>query len=508
MLFLLFCSGNKDANRLFEDLLADYNKLVRPVDNNSETLIVRFKLKLSQLLDVHEKNQIMTTNVWLQHSWTDYKLKWNPSDYGGVEVLYVPSDMIWLPDIVLYNNADGNYQVSIMTKAKLLANGTVEWAPPAIYKSMCQIDVEWFPFDAQTCEMKFGSWTYGGLEVDLKHKDSHLVREEQETVLGLDGEYEETVWIVDEGIDLSDYYPSVEWDILRVPGKRHEKRYPCCESPFIDLTYEIHLRRKTLFYTVNLIFPSVGISFLTALVFYLPSDGGEKIPLCISILISLQLFFLLLVEIIPPTSLVIPLIGKYLLFTMVLVTLSVVITVITLNVHFRSPTTHLMPQWTRKLFIEILPRYLLIQRPPPMNLGPVSKINLDSAFIPRKKSSGRWSFSTRPRDYFASAMFDQMDFLSPNYSSSISGTNVADQSSNTSFQKEFTPIKSAVDSVSYIADHLKNDEEDRQVVEDWKYISVVIDRIFLILFTTACMLGTITIIFRAPTIYDRTIALA
>ncbi|KIH64870.1 hypothetical protein ANCDUO_04815 [Ancylostoma duodenale] len=44
--------ANRDANRLFEDLLADYNKLVRPVDNNSDTLVVRFKLKLSQLLDV------------------------------------------------------------------------------------------------------------------------------------------------------------------------------------------------------------------------------------------------------------------------------------------------------------------------------------------------------------------------------------------------------------------------------------------------------------------------
>lgn len=62
-----------------------------------------------------------------------------------------------------------------------------------------------------------------------------------------------------------------------------------------------------------------------------------------------------------------------------------------------------------------------------------------------------------------------MDFLSPNYSSSISGTNVADQSSNTSFQKEFTPIKSAVDSVSYIADHLKNDEEDRQVSKETRF---------------------------------------
>ena len=36
-------------------------------------------------------------------------------------------------------------------------------------------------------------------------------------------------------------------------------------------------RRKTLFYTVNLIIPCMGISFLTILVFYLPSDSGEKV---------------------------------------------------------------------------------------------------------------------------------------------------------------------------------------------------------------------------------------
>lgn len=37
------------------------------------------------------------------------------------------------------------------------------------------------------------------------------------------------------------------------------------------------MRRKTLFYTVNLIIPCMGISFLTILVFYLPSDSGEKV---------------------------------------------------------------------------------------------------------------------------------------------------------------------------------------------------------------------------------------
>ncbi|GFV88431.1 acetylcholine receptor subunit alpha-like 1 [Trichonephila clavipes] len=61
--------------------------------------------------------------------------------------------------------ADGNYEVTIMTKAILHYDGKVIWKPPAIYKSSCGIDVEYFPFDEQTCLMKFGSWTYDGYTV-------------------------------------------------------------------------------------------------------------------------------------------------------------------------------------------------------------------------------------------------------------------------------------------------------------------------------------------------------
>lgn len=62
-------------------------------------------------------------------------------------------------------SADGNYEVTIMTKAILRYDGQVIWKPPAIYKSSCGIDVEYFPFDEQTCFMKFGSWTYDGYTV-------------------------------------------------------------------------------------------------------------------------------------------------------------------------------------------------------------------------------------------------------------------------------------------------------------------------------------------------------
>lgn len=52
-----------------------------------------------------------------------------------------------------------------MTKAILHHDGRVLWKPPAIWKSACTIDVEYFPFDQQTCTLKFGSWTYDGFQV-------------------------------------------------------------------------------------------------------------------------------------------------------------------------------------------------------------------------------------------------------------------------------------------------------------------------------------------------------
>jgi len=55
----------------------------------SSKTCMKFELEFLYLLSLKE--------------WHDYKLMWNPDDYGGVETLHVPSEHIWLPDIVLYN---------------------------------------------------------------------------------------------------------------------------------------------------------------------------------------------------------------------------------------------------------------------------------------------------------------------------------------------------------------------------------------------------------------------
>ena len=119
--------------------------------------------------------------------------------------------------------------------------------------------------------MKFWNYWWCFIQVDLRHEDD--LREPEEKRFKNVG----VSPVIDEGIDLSEFYMSVEWDILGVPAVRNVKFYTCCEEPYLDITFNITMRRKTLFYTVNLIIPCMGISFLTILVFYLPSDSGEKV---------------------------------------------------------------------------------------------------------------------------------------------------------------------------------------------------------------------------------------
>uniref|UniRef100_A0AAY4AKC3 Cholinergic receptor, nicotinic, beta 2 n=1 Tax=Denticeps clupeoides TaxID=299321 RepID=A0AAY4AKC3_9TELE len=418
--------GADTEERLVEHLLnpAHYNKLIRPATNGSELVTVQLMVSLAQLISVHEREQIMTTNVWLTQvsEWQDYRLTWVPEEFDGMMKVRLPSKHIWLPDVVLYNNADGMYEVSFYSNAVVSHDGSVFWLPPAIYKSACKIEVKHFPFDQQNCTLTFRSWTYDRTEVDL--------------VLRTDV------------ASMDDFTPSGEWDIIALPGRRNENP---ADPAYVDITYDFIIRRKPLFYTINLIIPCVLITSLAILVFYLPSDCGEKMTLCISVLLALTVFLLLISKIVPPTSLDVPLVGKYLMFTMVLVTFSIVTSVCVLNVHHRSPTTHTMPPWVKVVFLEKLPALLFMRQP--RNSSERQRLRHRRHASEQREAAGQGV-----------------------------GLMVGIQTSR---------LDEAVDGVRFIANHMKSEDDDRSVSEDWKYVAMVIDRLFLWIFVFVCVFGTV-----------------
>ena len=60
---------------------------------------------------------------------------------------------------------------------------------------------------------------------------------------------------------------------------RNEVFYDCCPEPYLDVTFVIKIRRRTLYYFFNLIVPCVLIASMAVLGFTLPPDSGEKLSL-------------------------------------------------------------------------------------------------------------------------------------------------------------------------------------------------------------------------------------
>ncbi|NXA16766.1 ACHA2 protein, partial [Sapayoa aenigma] len=389
-------------------------------------------------------------------------------------------------------SADGEFAVTHMTKARLSWTGRVQWVPPAIYKSSCSIDVTFFPFDQQSCHMKFGSWTYDKAKIDLETMEHH--------------------------VDLKDYWESGEWAIVEAVGTYNSKKYDCCTEIYPDITFYFVIRRLPLFYTINLIVPCLLISCLTVLVFYLPSECGEKITLCISVLLSLTVFLLLITEIIPSTSLVIPLIGEYLLFTMIFVTLSIVVTVFVLNVHHRSPGTHSMPAWVRRLFLEAVPGWVCMRRPAGIAAGqgrrgggggggggggerdiPGTRLSNSRCWL-ETDVDDKWEEEEEEEVYPGGvSLRESREGCGAGKGSRGSAPRVGPKRKEEEEEEEegserepaLSPgILKALEGVRYIADHLRAEDADFSVKEDWKYVAMVIDRIFLWMFVIVCLLGT------------------
>uniref|UniRef100_A0A3B5LKB3 Uncharacterized protein n=1 Tax=Xiphophorus couchianus TaxID=32473 RepID=A0A3B5LKB3_9TELE len=320
---------------LLKELLRDYNPMERPVANDSQALTVHFSFTLIQVMDVDEKNQILTTNAWLQMQWYDHYLQWNQSEYPGVKNLRFTPDQVWTPDILLYNSAHDKFDATFKTNVLVNSSGFCEYLPPGIFVSTCNVDVRWFPFDIQRCELKFGSWTFDGWLLDIQMREA----------------------------DVSGYMTNGEWDLMEVPGGRNEVFYDCCAEPYPDVTFVVTLRRRTLFYALNLLIPCVLLSSMTLLVFLLPANSGEKISLGITVLLSLTVFMLMVAEIMPATSDSVPLIGQYFASTMVIVGMSVVATVIVLQFHHHSLNSGQMPRWVHLVLLQWVPWFLRMKRP-------------------------------------------------------------------------------------------------------------------------------------------------
>ncbi|PFX27406.1 Neuronal acetylcholine receptor subunit alpha-7 [Stylophora pistillata] len=337
--FISYVKGAVKSNQtqLYIDLFQNYNKYNHPTLRGADPVKVVFDFQLIRIIDVSAKDQFIKPYAWVNQYWNNPQLRWDPKKYNGIKEIHIQPSDVWVPDILLYNNVDeedrfagGKY--TYKTNIALKYDGNSTWLSPAIFKSICKVDVTYFPFDEQDCSLKFGSWSFDSSKVDLHTHSGSMLN--------------------------NNYVKNGEWKLTLLKSQRNKQKYQCCSHEFIDVTIQMQLQRESLDYILKLIIPCSLISSMIFLGFVLPPESGERIGLSITVLLAMTVFQQLSSELMPSYGF--PLLGQYYFACMIEIGASLVVTTLILNFYHRN--SRRMPRVLRVVILKWLARVVFPKR--------------------------------------------------------------------------------------------------------------------------------------------------
>ncbi|XP_048730329.2 acetylcholine receptor subunit beta-type unc-29-like [Ostrea edulis] len=297
---------HSDAEALLKDIFRNYSANLLP--NLTEATEVSVYPLIFAINDFDEVSGVISVVCGISLSWQDFRLTWNPNNYGGITDFPITPKNIWIPNILLINPVNkmeaigGDHFVG-----RVFHNGFVNWFPGCLIQTLCNVNMYRFPFDTQKCTFNLGIWGYSHLEVGLTP-------------------YQNISYII-----TTFYSPHAQWELERTGMERHHMGQ---NNNIIQM--QLILKRKSLYFVINMLAPILLLSVLNPLVFVLPVDSGERVSYAITIFLSFAVFMTLLSDNIPKSSEPMSLMSYFLIETMGMSTLICVLTVITMNFHFKK----------------------------------------------------------------------------------------------------------------------------------------------------------------------------
>ncbi|CAJ0603446.1 unnamed protein product [Cylicocyclus nassatus] len=175
-----------------------------------------------------------------------------------INTTILPYEAIWLPDTYIYNSVVMNREeteryinVVVTTNFWKGERGAeIKFMYPALYRTSCMLDIRYFPYDQQECKLTISSWTSSKSDIDYT------------------AEYD--------GVNLDNFILNEEWVVVSFNIRRIEEKFVCCPEPWVLLEAILVVRRKPLYYIVNLIIPTSVITMVAVTGFFTAASTSSE----------------------------------------------------------------------------------------------------------------------------------------------------------------------------------------------------------------------------------------
>ncbi|XP_037544611.1 5-hydroxytryptamine receptor 3A-like [Nematolebias whitei] len=312
-LALTGASSSQFSDCSYYDLLNHLNltssntllEVMRPVKNWTEPTLVKLDMLVYGILGLDEKSQTVTSHIWMSKYWTNDFLTWNSSDFCGIDELFIPKSMLWIPAVIIEEDASDSGFIAEDPWAVLHPNGLIVTFARQLLTFTCQFNLFKFPFDVQKCNITFLSMgaDVKSLLLDSAQNDSALTELSEQ-------------YMITQG----------EWNLkeIKIVSTNFTNEHTCHSA----LVFMVTLERRPLLYVINFILPLVYLLVLDLGTFFIPESGGEKLNFKVTVLLSISLLLLILKDILPSTEVNLPIIAKLCVSVFTLVWLGVLETML------------------------------------------------------------------------------------------------------------------------------------------------------------------------------------
>jgi hypothetical protein len=268
-LFLVSLSITSDyENKLRKKIFNNYSNDIIPKINNNP-LNVEMGLAVQTLEEFNQKVESIELNIWVRMNWNDSRLEWNTLNYNNISFIAVKPNMIWHPDIELYNAASLPEIYNLNDAAMLYNRGEIMWSRPGIYRFSCPLDLHNFPFDTQICKFTFGSWIYTNNDLNLR---SYLDESK--------------------AVDILSGFSHSEWNVISIDYEKEKFNNKTLINYFIKLERLTHYYSLSMGMTITLVF----VSFI---IMCLPSDNVSRTSTAVFIPLTILALQLTIVDKVP-----------------------------------------------------------------------------------------------------------------------------------------------------------------------------------------------------------------
>ncbi|XP_033728797.1 acetylcholine receptor subunit alpha-like [Pecten maximus] len=255
-------------------------------------------------------------------AWNDVRLDWSSlrAFSSHIPAFYADEDTVWRPPIIIENSVS---DISVMSDKsipiRVFHTGDMTWNPSGIYKTTCDTDVTFYPFDTQVCDISISTWGYTAFEIALNLDPLPL--------------------------DMTHFRKNGEWKYISYSTSSYVRGSR--EKSFSVTTFQLKLKRRPMYHVLNTLTPTILLAFLSCMTFKLPVQSGERIGFSLTVLLSYAVYLSVLSEHIPTTSVTTSLLSLYLLFILTVGMISVLLTILVLECHHSDPNTK-VPNWLLK----------------------------------------------------------------------------------------------------------------------------------------------------------------